>query len=61
MSEQVRVCEWSGDPYSSTWETECDNAFVFNDEGPEENGFRFCPYCGGKMVVVIDVREGDGE
>jgi len=37
------------------WQTGCGNAFVFNCDGPAENGFEFCPYCGG------EIRMGGGE
>jgi len=38
-------CGWHLDG-ESFYESECANAFEFNDAGPKENGFRFCPYCG---------------
>ena len=44
-----RVCAWAlDDPDSGTWATSCGNLWLFNDEGPKENGVEFCPYCGGK-------------
>ena len=33
------------------WRTDCDNLFQFNDAGPRENGFTFCPYCGSPLKV----------
>lgn len=40
----MSVCKWRD--MQEYWETGCDNAFSFETEGPEENGFKFCPYCG---------------
>jgi len=46
-------CEWR--PDSDDWVDEnCWNAcggnmFVFNDGGPFENGFKYCPYCGKEI------------
>lgn len=44
-------CEWI-DSHEDGWTTDCGNAFVFNDEGPTENGFKFCPYCGKPLEVA---------
>lgn len=35
------------------WETSCGNAFIINDGTPEENGFRFCTYCGEEVEQVL--------
>jgi len=48
-------CSWYIEDGSDTWWTECDNNAVFYSDGPAENGFKFCPYCGG------EIRIGDGE
>ena len=32
--------------------TDCDNTFQFNNAGPEENHFKFCPYCGKPIKVT---------
>lgn len=42
-------CDWEDDE-DGTFHTECHNAFVFIDGGFEENGFIFCPYCGGRVT-----------
>jgi hypothetical protein len=42
----VTGCEWSTDEESDMWETTCGKAFVFNEDGPIANGFKFCPFCG---------------
>ena len=48
----TETCIWTED--CSDWQPSCDpaQAFQFNDEGPEENGFRHCPYCGKPMVAI---------
>lgn len=43
------------------WQTGCDNAFTFITEGPVENHFKFCPYCGGKLVIVKREEPSYGE
>lgn len=46
-----KTCAWSQeDTDSGVWETECDNLFELFDGGPSDNGFNFCPYCGGHLV-----------
>ena len=42
-------CDWSNDEDHGKWDTSCGQAFYFIDDGPTENGFRFCPYCGGTL------------
>jgi len=43
-------CLWLINPDYLTqidiYETSCGNSFTFNDGGPTENDFEFCPYCG---------------
>jgi len=34
------------------WETDCGNAHEFFADGPEQNGYKFCPYCGRRIVVI---------
>jgi hypothetical protein len=43
-------CRWKEDD-DGVWETACQHAFVFSDGSPAQNGFEFCPYCGGKLVI----------
>ena len=44
------VCKWRSDGEVG-WKTHCGEAFVFNDDGPRENRFNFCPYCGGVLKL----------
>lgn len=34
------------------WDTKCQQSFTFMTAGPEENHFKFCPYCGGILELV---------
>ena len=50
--ETPRPCTWTrnDDEDDSYWAAACcDRLFVFNDGGPVENGFRYCPYCGREL------------
>ena len=49
--ETPLTCTWTENE-DGVYETNCDNMFVFNDGGPVENGFRYCPYCG------LELKEG---
>ena len=46
-------CQWTdmGDDFGG-WETGCGEAFTFAADGIEENGFNFCPYCGGRIDAL---------
>jgi len=48
-------CSWYIEDGSDTWWTGCGESAVFYSDGPVENGFKFCPYCGG------EIRMGEGE
>lgn len=41
-------CQWKEDG-DGIWNTGCGHLFEFTADGPTENNFRFCPYCGGKI------------
>ena len=47
-----KVCLWT-EQEEGQWETTCDNTFEFFAEGPTENGFTSCPYCGGILIPEI--------
>lgn len=52
-------CQWYLDDIGgdSVWETECKRAFEFNSDGPKENEFKFCPYCGRQLTPVLHSEE----
>lgn len=42
-------CNWMPDE-DGVYHTECDEMFVFEVDGPKENSFRFCCFCGKNLV-----------
>ena len=54
MDRKVK-CEWESeddDIYSRDWSTECNNMFEFTDGNPTDNDFKFCPFCGGEIIII---------
>jgi len=47
--KEEKECKWKlwG---VEVWETECKESFVITDGNVEDNGFKYCIYCGGKIV-----------
>ena len=39
------TCDWQENDIG-WWDTDCNNAHVFIEDGPIWNEFKFCPYCG---------------
>lgn len=50
VAERDRTCTWT-DEVDGPWQTACGHAFEFISEGPGENGFKHCCFCGGKIIV----------
>jgi hypothetical protein len=44
-------CVWSED--NDVWQTGCKEEFQFTNDGPKENGFNYCPYCGLPIKLEI--------
>lgn len=38
-------CTWTYNNNSFAWDTNCANSFTLMEDGPKENGMKFCPYC----------------
>lgn len=51
--------EWTGD--ESAWATSCEQWCVAGGCAPSRDGFRngfcFCPYCGGPLVLLLSKSE----
>ncbi len=47
------TCEWWED--GEMWESSCGVAYMFNSDGPEDNGHRFCHKC-GKRIAIDEAR-----
>lgn len=45
-------CRWGDDDDEGIWNAECGELFQFYADGPIENGFKFCPYCGKELCEV---------
>lgn len=44
-----RTCSWTpADCMSDIWETSCGKDVALDDM-PQENGMRYCCYCGGRL------------
>ena len=48
------ACEWKYNDAEYYWESSCDHLHIFMSDGPKENEYRFCPYCGKKIKIVGD-------
>ena len=46
------VCEWKYNASEYYWESSCDHLHIFMSDGPKENEYGFCPYCGKKIKAV---------
>ena len=43
-------CKWVESYYESEfWDTDCGEVLEFIENTPEESGFKFCCFCGGKL------------
>ena len=50
MGTKKNQCQWTEDA-DGVWESACGEMFIFETDGPRENGFLFCPYCGRKLTT----------
>ena len=51
-------CEWTQDrefygDATGQWNTGCDNCFTLFDGTPDDNGMKFCCYCGKELKTVL--------
>jgi|WetSurMetagenome_2_1015567.scaffolds.fasta_scaffold1214525_1 hypothetical protein len=48
-------CVWteSTDPDVSYWDSGCGQSFYFEEGTPEENGMKYCPFCGKEVSVPL--------
>lgn len=47
-------CKWKLEEEGNLYVTECEKRHLAFDGTPEENGYRYCPYCGRKIKEVDD-------
>ena len=50
-TETTNRCIWEEDA-DGGWYAECRKYFTFNQDGPAENYFIYCPFCGLKIVAT---------
>lgn len=46
------VCEWRYNEDECYFESSCGHLHIFMSDGPKENEYSYCPYCGKKIKVV---------
>ena len=46
------VCEWKYNDSEYYFESSCEHLHIFMSDGPKENEYEFCPYCGKKIKVI---------
>lgn len=46
------TCTWTKDP-DGYWATDCGEAFEIAAGSPDQNGLRYCCFCGLPLVEVI--------
>jgi hypothetical protein len=56
----MKECVWTRMPEEKYWDTGCGQGFYLIDGTLEENRFKFCAYCGGKIVDRV-IQDEDGE
>lgn len=55
IADREHVCEWQEHDnvhMPGTWEGSCMVMWPFIDGGPAENEMRYCPKCGGKIMIT---------
>ena len=50
----TETCTWAYDDIDGNHDTECGRSHYFPDGTIEENGYKFCPFCGKEMEEVTD-------
>jgi hypothetical protein len=50
---RAKTCVWQSgyEGCDEVWDTSCGNCFEFTVDGPHENSFAYCPYCGGRIEI----------
>lgn len=46
---QRDTCKWTMDKWGCNHDTQCGETWWFEDGTWQENGIKFCPYCGGRI------------
>ena len=51
---KTQACQWKYCESECSWDTQCDNKYLFMDDGPKENDYKFCPGCGKPVTLAGD-------
>jgi len=52
---KIERCFWVEDYTEEyVYDTDCDNRHEFIAGGINENGYKFCPYCGKKIKQMVN-------
>ena len=49
MSEKNDKCKWQLEDDTGIYYSQCGDAFIFEHGDMEDNKFKYCPYCGGRI------------
>lgn len=52
ISQRRETCQWTEDE-NGPHATECGHAFEFTYDGVEANGFKYCCFCGGAIMLKL--------
>lgn len=55
MIDRKPLCGWTEDD-EGHWATACGHLFEFIADGPDENSFKFCPFC-GRQIDAVEVSD----
>ncbi len=47
------ACKWTYDEGHDKWDTGCGEAHCFMADGPKENSYGYCPYCGRELKAAL--------
>lgn len=50
MGGKPQKCRWRQDEDDGAWDTTCGERFEIIDGTPQENGMKFCCYCGKELA-----------
>jgi hypothetical protein len=49
---EADCCEWWFDRTEKFWRCSCEEGQDYEVDAPDDNGYKFCPYCGRKISEV---------
>ncbi|NCC26605.1 MAG: hypothetical protein EOM22_00255 [Gammaproteobacteria bacterium] len=52
IAEREAVCTWTPDLMRFVWVTDCGESFAIHEGSPEQNGLRYCCFCGRRLAEV---------